>query len=75
MNDQSNPFRMPFIGIERYLEVYSRNNFDDYCLSFVLTNRDFDDGVLGLAWVGAAKGIYGRGWANLFKERAACGKP
>jgi len=57
MQDESNPFRYPFIGIERFLNLASVRNYDDHCLSFVFTSRDFDDGVLGLAWVGAIAGI------------------
>ena len=56
MQDKTNPFRFPFIGVEKYLNLFSNNNYDDYCLAFLFTNRDFDNGVLGLAWVGASSG-------------------
>lgn len=55
--DRSNPFRFANIGVEKFLELNSEQNHDDYCLAYVFTDRDFDDGVLGLAWVGAPSGI------------------
>lgn len=54
--DSSNPFRLANIGVEKFLELNSEQNHDDYCLAYVFTDRDFDDGVLGLAWVGAPSG-------------------
>uniref|UniRef100_A0AAX7TPX9 Disintegrin and metalloproteinase domain-containing protein 10 n=1 Tax=Astatotilapia calliptera TaxID=8154 RepID=A0AAX7TPX9_ASTCA len=42
--DKSNPFRFANIGVEKFLE---------------LNSEDFDDGVLGLAWVGAPSGSSG----------------
>ncbi|KAG7281004.1 hypothetical protein CRUP_016636 [Coryphaenoides rupestris] len=57
--DRLNPFRFPNIGVEKFLELNSEQNHDDYCLAYVFTDRDFDDGVLGLAWVGAPAGSSG----------------
>ncbi|XP_067298067.1 disintegrin and metalloproteinase domain-containing protein 10 isoform X2 [Pseudorasbora parva] len=57
--DPSNPFRFSNIGVEKFLELNSEQNHDDYCLAYVFTDRDFDDGVLGLAWVGAPSGSSG----------------
>ncbi|XP_072236638.1 disintegrin and metalloproteinase domain-containing protein 10 [Leuresthes tenuis] len=57
--DTSNPFRFANIGVEKFLELNSEQNHDDYCLAYVFTDRDFDDGVLGLAWVGAPSGSSG----------------
>lgn len=54
--DRSNPFQFANIGVEKFLELNSEQNHDDYCLAYVFTDRDFDDGVLGLAWVGAPSG-------------------
>lgn len=56
--DKSNPFRFANIGVEKFLELNSEQNHNDYCLAYVFTDRDFDDGVLGLAWVGAPTGWY-----------------
>ena len=44
--------------MEKFLELNSEQKHDDYCLAYVFTDRDFDDGVLGLAWVGAPSGGY-----------------
>lgn len=54
--DKTNPFRFANIGVEKFLELNSEQNHDEYCLAYVFTDRDFDDGVLGLAWVGAPSG-------------------
>nr|XP_020461326.1 disintegrin and metalloproteinase domain-containing protein 10 isoform X1 [Monopterus albus] len=59
VTDKSNPFRFANIGVEKFLELNSEQNHDDYCLAYVFTDRDFDDGVLGLAWVGAPSGSSG----------------
>uniref|UniRef100_A0A674E959 Disintegrin and metalloproteinase domain-containing protein 10 n=1 Tax=Salmo trutta TaxID=8032 RepID=A0A674E959_SALTR len=57
--DTTNPFRFANIGVEKFLELNSEQNHDDYCLAYVFSDRDFDDGVLGLAWVGAPAGSSG----------------
>ncbi|XP_056267898.1 disintegrin and metalloproteinase domain-containing protein 10 [Pseudoliparis swirei] len=57
--DSTNPFRFANIGVEKFLELNSEQNHDDYCLAYVFSDRDFDDGVLGLAWVGAPSGSSG----------------
>ncbi|XP_061610773.1 disintegrin and metalloproteinase domain-containing protein 10 [Phyllopteryx taeniolatus] len=54
-----NPFYPNNIGVERFLEINSEQNHDDYCLAYVFTDRDFADGVLGLAWVAAPSGSSG----------------
>lgn len=47
------PFDNEFIGVERFLQEHSRrSNFDQvFCLHYRFTHRDFDGGVLGLAYV------------------------
>ncbi|KAF5906559.1 disintegrin and metalloproteinase domain-containing protein 10, partial [Clarias magur] len=57
--EKTNPFRFPNIGVEKFLELNSEQNHDEFCLAYVFTDRDFDDGVLGLAWVGAPSGSSG----------------
>ena len=42
-----------FIGVEAFLNEHSTANYEDYCLSYLFTYRDFDDGVLGLAYIAA----------------------
>ncbi|RNA27853.1 disintegrin and metallo ase domain-containing 10 isoform X1 [Brachionus plicatilis] len=50
---------------ENYLDAItllnhvSLNNFDQYCLSYTFTSRDFADGTLGLAWLASADGTIG----------------
>lgn len=51
--DATNPFRFPNIGVEKFLELNSLQNHDDYCLAYLFADRDFNEGVLGLAWVGS----------------------
>lgn len=40
------------MGIERLLDVFSNKNHGEYCLAYLFTKRVFENGVLGLAWVG-----------------------
>uniref|UniRef100_H2Y604 ADAM10 endopeptidase n=1 Tax=Ciona savignyi TaxID=51511 RepID=H2Y604_CIOSA len=53
------PFKSRNIGVEKFLDIASLANHNDYCLAYVFTNRDFDNGVLGLAWVGSDTGTSG----------------
>lgn len=54
--DPSSPISMAHIGPEKLLSLFSKMNWNDYCLSYLLTDRDFS-GVLGLAWEGKAGNI------------------
>ncbi|KAA0712171.1 Disintegrin and metalloproteinase domain-containing protein 10 [Triplophysa tibetana] len=49
--DPSSPLDQTYVGPEKLLSLFSETNWNDYCLSYLLTNRDFS-GVLGLAWSG-----------------------
>ena len=40
------------MAVEYFLDKHSEDDYDDYCLSYLFTYRDFSGGVLGLAWVG-----------------------
>ncbi|XP_024134861.2 disintegrin and metalloproteinase domain-containing protein 10 [Oryzias melastigma] len=51
--DESDPLNPLYIGPEKLLSLFSENNWGNYCLSYLLTNRDYS-GVLGLAWEGKA---------------------
>lgn len=42
------------LGVESYLERHSQTNYDEFCLAYRFTARDFADGVLGLAYIGTA---------------------
>ena len=39
-------------GVETYLELFSEDNYDAFCLAYMFTHRDFEGGTLGLAWTG-----------------------
>uniref|UniRef100_A0A665VDG7 ADAM10 endopeptidase n=1 Tax=Echeneis naucrates TaxID=173247 RepID=A0A665VDG7_ECHNA len=51
--EKDNPLYPLFIGPEKLLSLYSENNWGNFCLSYLLTNRDYS-GMLGLAWEGKA---------------------
>ncbi|XP_069596720.1 disintegrin and metalloproteinase domain-containing protein 10-like isoform X3 [Ranitomeya imitator] len=40
-----------YIGPEKLLMLHSSANWNNVCLSYLLTNRDYN-GILGLAWIG-----------------------
>ena len=44
-------FANEFLGVETLLSEFSRADWSDFCLSYLFTNRDFEGGVLGLAFV------------------------
>ena len=44
------------ISVNEYLDRWSEDDHTAFCLALLLTNRDFDDGVLGLAWVAQPPG-------------------
>ena len=48
-----------FIGVESFLNSYSDADFTAFCLSYLFTYRDFDGGVLGLAFVGKTNNEFG----------------
>uniref|UniRef100_A0A1X7U7R3 Disintegrin domain-containing protein n=1 Tax=Amphimedon queenslandica TaxID=400682 RepID=A0A1X7U7R3_AMPQE len=49
-----------FIGVEAFLNSYSEADFTAFCLSYLFTYRDFDGGVLGLAFVGNSNNQFDR---------------
>ncbi|XP_061594183.1 disintegrin and metalloproteinase domain-containing protein 10 isoform X1 [Cololabis saira] len=49
--DKNDPLYPLYIGPEKLLSLFSESHWGNYCLSYVLTNRDYS-GVLGLAWEG-----------------------
>ncbi|XP_056459563.1 disintegrin and metalloproteinase domain-containing protein 10 [Gadus chalcogrammus] len=51
--DVDDPLQRLFLGPEKLLSLYSESDWGNYCLSYLLTNRDYS-GVLGLAWEGKA---------------------
>lgn len=50
------PYGAANIGVTNFLDLWSQQNHNGFCLALLLTYRDFDDGVLGLAWVAEPPG-------------------
>ncbi|XP_053204825.1 disintegrin and metalloproteinase domain-containing protein 10-like [Panonychus citri] len=46
-------------GVEKYLELFSEEDYDAFCLAYMFTYRDFEGGTLGLAWTGDLKNAGG----------------
>lgn len=44
------------ITVNDFLDLWSQDDHTGFCLALLLTNRDFADGVLGLAWVAQPPG-------------------
>jgi len=44
------------VGIDTLLDLFSSMNHQGVCEAFLFTNRDFEGGILGLAWIGDPKG-------------------
>ncbi len=40
------------INVDQFLDKFSEYDFGSYCLAVAFTHRDFQDGVIGLAWLG-----------------------
>ncbi|KAL1140356.1 hypothetical protein AAG570_000288 [Ranatra chinensis] len=58
LNDQS--YRFPGnYGVEKFLELFSEEDYDAFCLAYMFTYRDFEMGTLGLAWTGDLKNAGG----------------
>ncbi|KAM3939980.1 disintegrin and metalloproteinase domain-containing protein 10-like [Leptodactylus fuscus] len=49
--EPNNAMHAAYIGPEKLLMLYSNFNWNNVCLSYLLTNRDYN-GILGLAWTG-----------------------
>ncbi|XP_076249843.1 disintegrin and metalloproteinase domain-containing protein 10 [Calliopsis andreniformis] len=58
LNDPSYRFTGTY-GVEEFLELFSEENYDAFCLSYMFTYRDFEKGTLGLAWTGDLKNAGG----------------
>ena len=56
---QSDPgyrFSAASISVNDFLDLWSQEDHTNFCLALLFTNRDFADGVLGLAWVAQPPG-------------------
>ncbi len=49
-------FLRSVITVEDFLDLWSQEDQENFCLALLLTYRDFDNGVLGLAWVAEPNG-------------------
>lgn len=49
--DKNDRLSRLYIGPEKLLSLFSENDWSQFCLSYLLTDRDYS-GVLGLAWEG-----------------------
>ncbi|XP_053986021.1 disintegrin and metalloproteinase domain-containing protein 10-like [Hylaeus anthracinus] len=58
LNDSSYRFTGAY-GVEEFLELFSEEDYDAFCLSYMFTYRDFEKGTLGLAWTGDLKNAGG----------------
>ncbi|KAK3728250.1 hypothetical protein QZH41_019619 [Actinostola sp. cb2023] len=47
------------LGIDPMLDLLSQENHDDVCEAFLFTDRDFEGGILGLAWIGNPSSVGG----------------
>lgn len=54
-------FASEFIGVSAFLNEHSQDDYSDYCLSYRFTYRDFDGGVVGLAYIAPQPGQNLRG--------------
>ncbi|KDR16966.1 Disintegrin and metalloproteinase domain-containing protein 10 [Zootermopsis nevadensis] len=53
-------YRFPLnYGVEKFLELFSEEDYDQFCLAYMFTYRDFEMGTLGLAWTGDLKNAGG----------------
>ncbi|CAD6993546.1 unnamed protein product [Ceratitis capitata] len=61
MNSVRDPtYRFPGnYGVEKFLELFSEEDYDAFCLAYMFTYRDFEMGTLGLAWTGDLKNAGG----------------
>ncbi|XP_072760043.1 disintegrin and metalloproteinase domain-containing protein 10 [Anoplolepis gracilipes] len=58
LNDPTYRFPSNY-GVEKYLELFSEEDYDAFCLAYMFTYRDFEMGTLGLAWTGDLKNAGG----------------
>lgn len=47
------------LGIDPMLDLLSHDNHDGVCEAFLFTDRDFEGGILGLAWIGSPSKLGG----------------
>ncbi|VDP16708.1 unnamed protein product [Soboliphyme baturini] len=67
-SDGGNPFCEENMDISNFLNLHSRSDHSDFCLSYVFTYRDFTGGTLGLAWVASPQVSASGGICEPFKH-------
>ena len=55
-SDQGYRYGSTNIAVDEFLDLWSQEDQSIFCLALLLTYRDFDSGVLGLAWVAQPAG-------------------
>lgn len=68
-NDESVPKSLApaYISVDKLLEDFSQMNHSSACLAYLFTDRSFDDGVIGLAYIANRNGMPG-GICEPYKE-------
>ncbi|KAJ8311382.1 hypothetical protein KUTeg_010737, partial [Tegillarca granosa] len=61
-------FPLKNYGVEKFLDLHSQEDYDQFCLSYIFTNRDFNDGVLGLAWTASLDQNVAGGVCETYKK-------
>ena len=55
-NDVPDRIKDTNVGIDTLLDIFSETDHSAVCEAFLFTDRDFEGGILGLAWIGEADG-------------------
>lgn len=56
------------VGIDTLLDLFSSIDHGDVCEAFLFTDRDFEGGILGLAWIGDPDGAAAGGICDKFVD-------
>lgn len=56
------------VGIDTVLDLFSTIDHSDVCEAFLFTDRDFEGGILGLAWIGDPDGGAAGGICDKFVD-------
>lgn len=59
VEDANYRFAQEFASVEKFLETFSEENYNAFCLAYMFTYRDFEMGTLGLAWTGDVRNAGG----------------
>lgn len=56
------------VGIDTLLDYFSTMNHESVCEAFLFTDRDFEGGILGLAWIGDGDGNAAGGICDKYND-------